>query len=70
MDPNLCSAFYIDPMRKKKIEFTSHTGNLVLMRDHVRRFLDTYPFSQKERMLMVLGVEKRHEHHSLCLRIA
>ena len=48
----------IDPMRKKKIEFTSHTGNLVLMRDHVRRFLDSYPLSQKERMLIVLGVDE------------
>ena len=45
-------------MRKKKIEFTSHTGNLVLMRDHVRRFLDSYPLSQKERMLIVLGVDE------------
>src|SRR6266576_2185516 len=45
-------------MRKKKIEFSSHTGNLVLMRDHVRQFLDAYPFSQKERILMVLGVDE------------
>jgi len=45
-------------MRKKKIEFSSHTGNLVLMRDHVRRFLDGYPFTQRERMLMVLGVDE------------
>ena len=45
-------------MRKKKIEFSSHTGNLVLMRDHVRRFLDSYDLSQKERMLIVLGVDE------------
>ena len=48
----------MDAMRKKKIEFSSHTGNLVLMRDHVRRFLDSYPLSQKERMLIVLGVDE------------
>jgi len=34
-------------------------GNLVLMRDHVRRFLDSYPLSQRERMLMVLGASHR-----------
>ncbi|HEY4283545.1 MAG TPA: ATP-binding protein [Chthoniobacterales bacterium] len=45
-------------MRKKKIEFSSHTGNLILMRDHVRQFLDSYPLSQRERMLMVLGVDE------------
>jgi serine/threonine-protein kinase RsbW len=45
-------------MKKKKIEFSSHTGNLVLMRDHVRKFLDGYPLSQKERILMVLGVDE------------
>jgi anti-sigma regulatory factor (Ser/Thr protein kinase) len=45
-------------MRKQRIEFSSHTGNLVLMRDHVRQFLDRYPLSQKERILMVLGVDE------------
>jgi serine/threonine-protein kinase RsbW len=45
-------------MKKKKIEFSSHTGNLVLMRDHVRKFLDSYQLSQRERMLMVLGVDE------------
>ena len=45
-------------MKKKKIEFSSHTGNLVLMRDHVRKFLDSYPLSPKERMLIVLGVDE------------
>src|SRR4051795_12540010 len=52
------SAFIRSRMRKKKIEFSSHTGNLVLMRDHVRRFLDFYSLSQKERMLIVLGVDE------------
>jgi anti-sigma regulatory factor (Ser/Thr protein kinase) len=46
------------PMRKKKIEFSSHTGNLALMRSCVRNFLDGYPFSEKERLLMVLGVDE------------
>ncbi|MEY2487313.1 MAG: serine/threonine-protein kinase RsbW [Verrucomicrobiota bacterium] len=45
-------------MKKQRIEFSSHTGNLVLMRDQVRKFLDGYPFSQKERILMVLGVDE------------
>jgi serine/threonine-protein kinase RsbW len=45
-------------IKKKKIEFSSHTGNLILMRDQVRRFLDGYPLSQKERILMVLGVDE------------
>src|SRR3982751_3295990 len=45
-------------MNKKKIEFSSHTGNLVLMRDHVRKFLDGYALSQRERMLIVLGVDE------------
>src|SRR5256885_7654973 len=45
-------------MKRKRIEFSSHTGNLGLMRDHVRKFLDSYPLSQRERMLMVLGVDE------------
>ena len=45
-------------MKKQKIEFSSHTGNLALMRNHVRRFLDGYPFSEKERLLIVLGVDE------------
>jgi serine/threonine-protein kinase RsbW len=56
-------------MKKKKVEFSSHTGNLVLMRKFVRGFLDAYPFSEKERTLMVLGVDEactniiRHAYH-------
>ena len=56
-------------MKKKKVEFSSHTGNLALMRKFVRGFLDTYPFSEKERTLMVLGVDEactniiRHAYH-------
>ena len=43
---------------KKKVEFSSHTGNLALMRKFVRGFLEAYPFSEKERTLMVLGVDE------------
>lgn len=56
-------------MKKKKVEFSSHTGNLALMRKIVRGFLDAYPFSEKERTLMVLGVDEactniiRHAYH-------
>jgi serine/threonine-protein kinase RsbW len=54
---------------KKKVEFSSHTGNLATMRKFVRKFLDAYPFSEKERTLMVLGVDEactniiRHAYH-------
>jgi len=56
-------------MKKKKVEFSSHTGNLALMRKFVRGFLEAYPFSEKERTLMVLGVDEactniiRHAYH-------
>jgi serine/threonine-protein kinase RsbW len=56
-------------MKKTKVEFSSHTGNLAPMRKFVRGFLDAYPFSEKERMLMVLGVDEactniiRHAYH-------
>src|SRR5437868_14993507 len=56
-------------MRKEKVEFSSHTGNLAPMRKLVRQFLDAYPFSERERMLMVLGVDEactnviRHAYH-------
>jgi serine/threonine-protein kinase RsbW len=45
-------------MKKKRIEFSSHTGNLALMRNCVRDFLNGYPFSERERLLMVLGVDE------------
>lgn len=44
--------------KKKKIEFSSHTGNLALMRNYVRNFLETFPFSERQRTLMVLGVDE------------
>ena len=45
-------------MKRKTIAFSSHTGNLALMRDCVRHFLNGYPFSEKERLLLVLGVDE------------
>jgi anti-sigma regulatory factor (Ser/Thr protein kinase) len=45
-------------MKKGKLEFTSHTANLALMRNFVRKFLARHPFSEKELTLMVLGVDE------------
>ena len=45
-------------MKKKTVGFSSHTGNLALMRNCVREFLNGYPLSEKERLLMVLGVDE------------
>jgi anti-sigma regulatory factor (Ser/Thr protein kinase) len=45
-------------MKKSKLEFSSHSGNLALMRKYVRKFLETYQFSSKEQTLMVLGVDE------------
>jgi len=45
-------------MKRKRIEFSSHTANLALMRNCVRDFLNAYPFSERERLLMVLGVDE------------
>lgn len=45
-------------MKKKKIEFSSDTANLAMMRQHVRQFLDGHSFSEKERLLMVLGIDE------------
>ena len=56
-------------MKKRKLEFSSHAGNLALMRSFVRRFLDGFPFSERDRTLMVLGVDEactniiRHAYH-------
>ncbi|HEX8490702.1 MAG TPA: ATP-binding protein, partial [Chthoniobacterales bacterium] len=56
-------------MKKTKVEFSSHTGNLAPMRKFVLGFLAAYPFTEKERMLMVLGVDEactniiRHAYH-------
>jgi serine/threonine-protein kinase RsbW len=45
-------------MKKHTVEFSSHTANLALMRKCVRKFLKGYPFSEKQRLLMVLGVDE------------
>jgi serine/threonine-protein kinase RsbW len=45
-------------IKRKKVEFSSHPANLALLRSCVRDFLDAYPFSEKERLLMVLGVDE------------
>ena len=56
-------------MKKKKVEFSSHTGNLAPMRKFVRKFLDACPLTERERLLMVLGVDEactniiRHAYH-------
>ncbi len=54
---------------KKKVEFSSHTANLSRMRQFVRLFLNSVPLSDKERTLMILGVDEactniiRHAYH-------
>lgn len=45
-------------MKKIHLHFSSDTANLAGMRVEVRKFLDSYPFTEKERMLMVLGVDE------------
>src|SRR5437762_12831714 len=45
-------------MNKRKLEFSSHPGNLSLMRSFVRNFLDNVPVSERDRTLMVLGVDE------------
>jgi anti-sigma regulatory factor (Ser/Thr protein kinase) len=44
--------------KQRKVEFSSHPANLALLRNCVRDFLKGYPFSEKERLLMVLGVDE------------
>ena len=46
------------PIKKKEVEFSSDTANLALLRECVREFLNGYPFSEKQRLLMVLGVDE------------
>lgn len=45
-------------MKKRKLEFSSHTGNLALMRNFVCRFLDGFSLSERDRTLIVLGVDE------------
>lgn len=54
------SAFSFEPptVNRQKLEFSSHSGNLALVRKYVRRFLESYSLSEKECLLMVLGVDE------------
>jgi serine/threonine-protein kinase RsbW len=45
-------------MKNTKLQFSSHPANLAFMRREVRQFLNGYPFSERERMLIVLGVDE------------
>jgi serine/threonine-protein kinase RsbW len=45
-------------MKKGSLKFTSHTANLAVVRDFVRKFVSDFPFSEKERVLMVLGIDE------------
>lgn len=45
-------------MKKGKLQFTSHTANLAVLRDFVRNFVSDFPLSEKERVLMVLGIDE------------
>jgi len=58
MKPNGFPEVSFLAMKKGKLEFTSHTANLALMRDFVRDFFTDFPFSEKERVLMVLGIDE------------
>ena len=54
----LSAQILLRSMKKHTVEFSSHTANLALMRKCVRKFLNGYPFSEKQRLLMVLGVDE------------
>ena len=57
-EPQNPATFLRIAMKRRKVEFSSHTANLALLRNCVRDFLNGYPFSDKERLLMVLGVDE------------
>ena len=56
-------------MKKRKIEFASHPGNLCLVRVFVREFLAECAFVESEACLIVLGLDEacsniiRHAYH-------
>jgi serine/threonine-protein kinase RsbW len=52
--PSVC----VGVMKRRKLEFSSHAANLALMRNFVRHFLDNFPISERDRTLMVLGVDE------------
>jgi serine/threonine-protein kinase RsbW len=41
-----------------EIEFTSHPGNLCLVRDFVRRFLDGTALTEEDKDLLILGLDE------------
>ncbi len=43
---------------KRELEFASHPGNLSLVRDFVRDFLQSFSFSTAEKDLIVLGLDE------------
>jgi serine/threonine-protein kinase RsbW len=45
-------------MKRRTLEFSSHAANLALMRNFVRGFLDSFPISERDRTLMILGVDE------------
>src|SRR5436305_14032189 len=45
-------------MNSRHVNINSQTTILALLRNYVRDFLYGYPFSEKERLLMVLGVDE------------
>ena len=57
-EPRQSAQILMRSMKKQTVEFSSHTANLALMRKCVRTFLNGYPFSEKQRLLMVLGVDE------------
>ena len=58
MEPNGVPEVSFPAMKKGKFQFTSHTANLAAMRDFVRDFVSDFPFSEKDRVLMVLGIDE------------
>ena len=58
MNAGICAVSSGNGMKRQTVEFSSHTANLALMRHCVRDFLSGYPLSEKERLLMVLGVDE------------
>ncbi len=43
---------------KRRIEFASHPGNLCVMRQFVREFMEKCSFTEAEKDLMVLGIDE------------
>ena len=58
MEPNGFPEVSFLAMKKGKFEFSSHTSNLAMVRNFVRSSVSDFPFSEKERVLMVLGIDE------------